>query len=130
MADTSQSRGSKADEAAILAANDAFYAAFRGGDLEAMDALWARSHDVAVFHPGWPGLSGRDEVMESWYRIMFVGEPPAVYPIEPTVIMNGTCAVVFCTEDLGHARTIASNTFVREDGAWRISHHQATGLPE
>lgn len=129
MPNTSRSQGSKTDEGAILAANDAFYTAFRTRDFDTMDELWARQHDVAVFHPGWPGIDGRDEVLESWYRIMFVGDPPEVFPSEPTVILNGSTAVVFCTEDMGDARVIASNTFVREEGAWRICHHQATGLP-
>lgn len=117
------------DEERVLAANEAFYAAFRARDIAAMDAMWARSHAVAVYHPGWPGIEGREHVMESWYRILAEGAPPDVRPVEPTVILNGTAAVVFCTEDLGESRAIASNTFVREDGAWRLIHHQAAGLP-
>lgn len=114
----------------VLSANDAFYAAFRACDYGAMNTLWAQSHDVAVYHPGWPGIVGRAAVMESWHRIMMVGSPPPIRPHDTNVILNGSTAIVFCYEDLGTARTVATNTFVREDGNWRMSHHQAAGLPE
>jgi hypothetical protein len=117
------------DEDGVLAANEAFYAAFRARDIAAMDGLWSRARSVAVFHPGWPGIEGREEVMDSWYRILVIGSPPSIRPLEPTVILNGSTAVVFCTEDLGDAAAIASNTFVREGGAWRLTHHQSAGLP-
>jgi len=117
------------DEDRVLAANEAFYAAFRARDIASMDALWSRKKAVAVYHPGWPGIEGRDDVMESWYRILVTGSTPEIRPLDPTVILNGTTAVVFCTEDLGDSSAIASNTFVREDGAWRLTHHQSAGLP-
>ena len=117
------------DEDGVLAANEAFYAAFRARDIAAMDALWSRTKPVAVFHPGWPGIEGREEVMDSWYRILMVGSPPDIRPLEPTVILNGSTAVVFCTEDLGDDAAIATNTFVREGTGWRLTHHQAAGLP-
>lgn len=117
------------DEDRLLAANEAFYAAFRARDIAAMDALWSRSRPVAVYHPGWPGIEGREEVMESWYRILVAGSAPEIRPLDSTVILNGTVGVVFCTEDLGDASAIASNTFVREDDAWRLVHHQSAGLP-
>ena len=117
------------DESGVLAANEAFYAAFRSRDIAAMDALWSRTRSVAVYHPGWPGIEGRDQVMHSWYRILVVGSPPDIRPLEPKVILNGSTAVLFCTEDLGGNAAIATNTFVREGGTWRLTHHQAAGLP-
>jgi hypothetical protein len=58
------------ETAAILFANNAFYIAFRGRDLEAMDDLWAREAPVACIHPGWHALSGREDVMDSWEGIL------------------------------------------------------------
>jgi len=57
----------------ILEANDAFYAAFRQRDYLAMEALWSRQASVACYHPGWPGITGRDEVLDSWYSILVLG---------------------------------------------------------
>src|SRR6185503_2014542 len=58
------------DSDAVLAANLEFYRAFTARDLAAMDALWARAAPVACIHPGWPALSDRDAIMESWRSIL------------------------------------------------------------
>ncbi|HTZ34792.1 MAG TPA: nuclear transport factor 2 family protein [Stellaceae bacterium] len=42
--------------------------------------------------------------------------------------MYGETALVVCEEELGGGTLIASNWFVREDGDWRIAHHQAGQL--
>lgn len=49
----------------VLAANEAFYTAFTNRDYPQLEALWAREHEVAVIHPGWPPLFGRSAVLES-----------------------------------------------------------------
>ena len=113
----------------VLAANDAFYAAFRAADIDAMEALWSKRRKVSVYHPNWPGIDTRDAVMESWYRILVVGDPPHVSIMDPTVIMSKMTAMVVCREDLGGAHLIATNVFVLEDGAWRMTNHQASRLP-
>ena len=114
---------------AVLTANDAFYAAFRSGDFQLMEDLWSKTRKVAVFHPNWPGIEGREDVMASWYQVMMVAEPPAIYPCDEKVILNGNTAMVICREDLGSREMIATNTFVRESAGWRITHHQASRLP-
>ena len=40
-------------------------------------------------------------------------------------LLYGEVALVLCEEELDGGTLIASNLFVREDGAWRIAHHQA-----
>ena len=124
------SEKTKSDRAEVLAANKAFYAAFRAADFEAMDVLWSRNREVTVFHPNWPGISGRQDVMESWFRIMIEGSPPDIEPAAPVVILTRMTALVICDELIGDNRMIATNVFVKEDGAWRMTHHQATQLPE
>ncbi len=116
-------------KSSVLAANEAFYAAFREGDYAAMQALWSDSREVTVYHPGWPGIMGREEVMESWHRILCVGRPPKVRALDPNVIVNGTSAMVTCIEDLGEVRMVATNTFVQEAGAWKLIGHQAQHIP-
>ena len=51
---------------AVLFANEAFYAAFRAGDMDAMAALWAEDHAVVCLHPGAGPIHGREAVLESW----------------------------------------------------------------
>lgn len=117
------------EEKRVRIANEAFYAAFRAADFDAMNNLWSKTRSVAVYHPNWQGITGRDSVMASWYRIMVEGAPPEIFPKSQTVILNRNAAFVLCTEDMGGVQTIATNTFVLEDGQWRLTHHQATPLP-
>jgi SnoaL-like protein len=44
------------------------------------------------------------------------------------VLLYGDAALVLCEEELDGGTLVASNVFVREDGAWRIAHHQAGQL--
>lgn len=114
---------------AVLAANERFYDVFRSGDVAAMDDLWSRRDDVSVYHPNWPGITSREDVMSSWHQVMVLAEPPAVFAREPQVIRQGRAAVVFCIEEIeGHEMT-ASNVFVEEDGDWKLTCHHARPLP-
>ncbi|MBI5514480.1 MAG: nuclear transport factor 2 family protein [Deltaproteobacteria bacterium] len=119
------------EERAVLAANDAFYSAFRDRDSAAMEALWAQDAPVACIHPGWSPLRERELIMRSW-RAIFRGDPRQDIIVEdasPAVL--GTVAYVICYEHLlgpggdDAGTLVATNLFVREAGRWRIAHHQA-----
>jgi len=116
------------DSDAVLAANLEFYRAFTTRDYAAMDALWARRAPVACVHPGWPVLADRTSVLESWRGILGSPDSPPISCYDERVFLYGDTALVVCEEELGGATLIASNWFVREDGAWRIAHHQAGQL--
>ncbi len=113
----------------VLEANAAFYRAFAKGDFHGMDGLWARRAPVACTHPGWRALIGRDAVMASWAAILSAPELPAIVCIAPHAVLLGETALVLCYEDVG-AWLAATNVFVREDGAWRMVHHQAGPTPD
>ena len=114
---------------AVLSANEAFYAAFRAADFEAMEGLCAKRRKVSVTHPNGPGIDARDAVMESWFRILIAGDPPQVRAFNPTVIATARTGLVICREELGGASLVATNVFVLEDGQWRMTSHQASRLP-
>jgi ketosteroid isomerase-like protein len=123
------------DDEAVLAANRAFYRAFRARDFAAMDLLWARAAPVACIHPGWAALIGRDAVMASWRDIL--GQPTAIACKAEQVLLIGDSACVLCHEVLDGGDQdggqeagllVASNLFVREGGDWRLVHHQAGGV--
>ena len=115
------------EEMDIVTANESFYEAFRGEDLEAMDRLWAQRAPVACVHPGWPPLIGRDQVMASWRAIMAGGAPPIRCGVA-RVLMLGDVAQVVCEEQIGDDRVVATNVFVREDGRWAMVHHHGSHL--
>ena len=113
------------DHEAVLFANEAFYRAFADGDMAAMDAVWARGGAVACTHPGWEVLSGRDAVMESWRTILASPARPAIRCRDAVAHLVGDAAFVTCYEDVGQGVLAATNILVREDGQWRMAHHQA-----
>jgi ketosteroid isomerase-like protein len=113
------------EEAEVLSRNRAFYAAFRQRDLPGMDDLWAREVKVACVHPGWQAIRGREEVMASWQAILTQRNPPQINCHGATASIMGEMALVLCEEHLADGMLVATNIFVREDGEWRICHHQA-----
>lgn len=117
------------EQTEVIAANDRFYATIRSGDFAAMDALWSARDVVSVYHPNWPGITGREEVMASWHDVLVLSEPPEIFPRDVTVIRTERMAFVLCVEEVGGARMTASNVFVKEAGAWRLTCHHARPLP-
>ena len=112
----------------VLAANLEFYRAFGTGDYPAMNALWARNAAVLCIHPGWPLFSGREAVMRSWRNILTNPEPTRVACHDDRAFLYGDFAVVICEEELPAGHLVATNSFVKEDGRWRMVHHQASPL--
>lgn len=111
--------------ATLLFANEAFYDAFRLRDYSAMEQLWASSVDVACVHPGWPAVMGRDAVLRSWKGILTGEHAPDIHFRAPKPFVQGTSGFVICYETLGSGVLVASNVFVREEGTWKLVHHQA-----
>jgi len=111
------------DEA--LFANDAFYLAFAARDVAHMDALWARGHPVICLHPGWPALTRREQIIESWARILTNPDqqPIEVYAAEAFDL--GGCVAVVCYEEIEGSVMVATNLFTTEDGHVVLTHHQA-----
>ena len=118
------------DRRALLAANDAFYRAFAERDFDAMDALWARTVEVACGHPGWRLMLGRDLIMESWRRILSNPSQGTIEAREPRIIDLGTSALVLCYERAGEQMLAATNLFVRERNGWHLAHHHASHVLE
>lgn len=113
---------------AVLAANRRFYEAFTNRDLAGLDRLWAQRAPVACIHPGWPVLHGREEVMVSWRNILTGPSSPRVACSATHAEIVGEVAFVTCIETLANGRLVATNLFTREDGEWRMIHHQAGAL--
>ncbi len=113
------------DEAAILAANAAYYRAFAAADFAAMSRLWA-DDEVSCIHPGWPVLIGRPAILESYREILRNPNQERIEPRNETVMVAGEEARVLCVEFVGGAALATTNLFKRVNGAWRMTHHQAS----
>jgi hypothetical protein len=114
----------------VLAANQAFYDAFAGRDVAAMDALWSRESPVACIHPGWNPLLDRDEIIAAWTAILRNPDAPDVQMENAIALMLGDTAMVICHERVGGALLACTNLFRLEQGAWRLVLHQAGPIGE
>lgn len=126
---------------AVRAANEAFYAAFEAGDIDAMDRMWVDGDDAVCVHPGGPTIRGARAIGRSWSLIM--ANTPYIQFIltDVEVSLRGDAAVVSCTENVltgderlgpnrfGGAKAFATNVFTRTAEGWRIwAHHSSPVL--
>jgi ketosteroid isomerase-like protein len=136
-------------EAAVAAANAAYYAAFEARDLDAMAEVWERSDRCSVTHPGWPTLHGWARVAGSWDAI-FANTAFIQFVLTDEVVhVAGTAAWVTCDENILQAgssreggedvaelqggRVAATNVFAQVDGRWRMVLHHGSpvaGVPD
>ncbi|MBY0508939.1 MAG: nuclear transport factor 2 family protein [Rhodospirillaceae bacterium] len=118
------------EQNAVLFANGAFYAAFAGRDVDAMEKVWAKDKTVSCTHPGWQPLVGRSEVMASWRSILTGPGAPRITCRAERAVVYGDMAIVTCIEqisdDKGRAEFLtATNVFMRTGSIWAMVHHQA-----
>ncbi len=113
------------DEITVLFANEAFYAAFAGRDMEVMAEMWAEEAPITCVHPGWKALFGRAEVLESWSAILANPDSPDVDFHNARAVLHGNIGIVICVEQVENTFLAATNIFVREKGDWKMIHHQS-----
>ncbi len=130
-------------EAALLAANAAFYAAFEALDFDAMRRVWAHDESVVCVHPGWPPLMGWLEVRESWRSIIAGTDYMRIRPSQESVFLEGGAGLgegiarVLCVENIYtvqqgmsvHSQIACTNLFRQEaDGSWSLVHHHGSPM--
>ena len=112
------------DRAELTFANDAFYVAFAEGNYGTMISLWADTFPVSCIHPGWEPLFGHEAVMKSWKSIL--ENPPKASSMNAEARVMGELGYVVCFEQVSEGHfLLATNIFVRENGFWKMTHHQA-----
>ena len=111
----------------ILAANAAYYRAFRMGDDALMGRVW-QDGEITCVHPGWPPIHGRAAVLASYRGIMSNPNQPEVGCQDEQVFITGDVARVICVEAVSGVRLIATNLFLRSGTNWRMIHHQESLL--
>jgi ketosteroid isomerase-like protein len=123
------------DEAAVRAANRAFYDAFEARDLDAMSEAWEHSDRVSCTHPGWRTLRGWGAVSASWFALFGGPQPLQFILTDEVVAVAGDAAWVtvdenLITSEMG-ATVAAVNLFVRAEAGWRlVAHHGSAVAPQ
>ena len=122
------------DLEAVQAANQAYYEAFEGRDLDAMSDVWHHDDDVVCTHPGWKTLHGWGAVAGSWFMLFGGPQHLQVILTDERVHLSGDVAWVTVDENLiGEnvgATVAAVNVFGRIDGGWRmVLHHGSPVAP-
>jgi ketosteroid isomerase-like protein len=120
-----------ADEAAVLALHERFYAAFEAADLDAMSDLWEHSDRVSCVHPGWAILRGWSAVASSWAALFQSPERLQFILTNQQTVVVGDAAWVTVDENIigAESGTVASlNLFARTDGEWRMVGHHGSAV--
>lgn len=118
------------------AAEAAFYAAFDAVDLNLMASVWADGGNTLCIHPGSGLLKGKAAIMKSWMEIFSGSASPAVeyrciegFAVDDLAVRL-TVERIRSRDDPAAAanRILATNVFLRVDGAWRLGEHHASLL--
>jgi ketosteroid isomerase-like protein len=125
------------DESAVRAANEAFYAALSGLDVEAMGRLWLRADWVRCIHPEGDLIEGWGAIEVSWAAIFSDASWLQVVATGAEVTLAGDLAIVVCHENItqkldSHVQVslaVATNLFMRTSEDWRMVHHHASSAP-
>ncbi|KAF8069764.1 hypothetical protein N665_1137s0032 [Sinapis alba] len=121
------------NKASVLSANARFYQAFRNGDLAAMQTLWSKSGKPCCVHPGAKGITGYDDVMESWEVVWMNYEFPLQIELKDVEAhVRGEVGYVTCMEFVktkgssSWGAQFVSNVFEKIDEQWFICIHHAS----
>jgi|KBSSwiStaDraftv2_1062776.scaffolds.fasta_scaffold73569_3 ketosteroid isomerase-like protein len=117
------------DRDAAVAANRDFYRAFNQRDIATIDQLWARNAPLVCMHPNQVPLTERTAIVRSWQRILSTPNLPLVHCQDEILIGRRHMVTIVCREVAATIQLIATNVFVKEDGAWRLVHHQSGNVP-
>ncbi len=116
-------------------AESAFYDALERADLDAMMAVWADDEEIVCVHPGWPRLTGQDQVREGWRRI-FKGPRMRVQVSQQVAVSAMMVAVHSVHETVtlaGEKGTrgpvVATNVYLRTAAGWRMIAHHGSLVP-
>ncbi len=113
------------------AAEDAFYRAFRDGDIDTMRAVWSAVDDVVCIHPAHTALSGYADVMASWESILATTEGFDIRFVCRQRLAADSLVVHVGVEEItsadGDRVTVpATNAYRRTGDGWQLCLHHAS----
>src|SRR3546814_11910375 len=88
------------------------------------EVIWAHKAPVAFTHPGWPSLSGREQVMQSSAAILSTPDTRGIAIRCARAHRCGEAAFVTCYEVIGDSLLAPTNLFDLEAGRRQLVPHQ------
>jgi ketosteroid isomerase-like protein len=123
----------------VFSANQRFYKAFEGLDIQRMTAVWRQDTGVQCIHPGWPRLVGWPAVRDSWVRIFNNTRSMKFQIADTQITVQGAVAWVICLEQITmliddeeqQTQVLATNIFEQQDNPsegsrWLMVHHHGS----
>jgi ketosteroid isomerase-like protein len=113
------------------AAEEAFYRAFRDGDIETMRTVWSPSGEVVCVHPAHTALTGYAEIMASWESILATTEGFDIRFLCRQQLRDGGLVIHVGLEEITSAEgdrvTVpATNAYRLSPNGWQLCLHHAS----
>lgn len=114
----------------------AFYEALESANLEAMMEVWAEDEEIVCVHPGWPRLTGYEQIRENWAQIFRSGERLKVH-LSAQVCVRGMMLsvhslhenILVAGESKPRAPVVTTNVYLHTAGGWRMVVHHGSIAP-
>ena len=129
-------RVKKASYPTPLDCETAFYAALESSVLEAMMDVWAEDEEIVCVHPGWPRLTGYEQIRENWAQIFRSGERLKVHVSDRVCTQGAMLSVHSLHENIlvagepkARPPVVTTNVYLRTAGGWRMVVHHGSIAP-
>jgi len=113
-----------------------FYEALESANLEAMMEVWAEDEEIVCVHPGWPRLTGYEQIRENWAQIFRSGERLKVH-LSAQVCVQGMMLsvhslhenILVAGEPKARPPVVTTNVYLRTASGWRMVVHHGSIAP-
>ncbi|MGD8547878.1 MAG: nuclear transport factor 2 family protein [Thiohalophilus sp.] len=117
-------------------AEEAFYAAFSRGDLQAMQELWLPSETTSCIHPMGDRLLGTTAILKSWETILRNTGDIIVETSDRVIHGDEQIAIHTLVENIHSMdkpeqifRFVVTNIYQSTAGVWKMILHHASPMP-
>lgn len=122
--------------ASSVEAEEAFYAAFAGGDLEAMRHIWLPGEQTSCIHPMGDRLLGTHAILKSWETILRNTGGVVIELSDRAIHASGEIAIHTLVENIHSPqqsdqlfRFVVTNIYESGAEGWKMVLHHSSPMP-
>ncbi len=98
--------------------------------------VWAEDEEIVCVHPGWPRLTGYEQIRENWAQIFRSGERLKVH-LSAQVCVQGMMLsvhslhenILVAGEPKARPPVVTTNVYLRTATGWRMVVHHGSIAP-